>query len=169
MHGICARQSPSHHAESPQLQLESLENRYLLSATAPDAVETTALNATPNSSHVADTFDAMIELEVTRTAAEQIPFREKVGPVVPSAPPYNPVPAIPFDDSIDPVTDCPGIERDFCLPGDINNNGEVDFLDFLKLSQNFGATQAGWEDGDLDGDKQVTFNDFLIFSSHFDK
>ena len=52
--------------------------------------------------------------------------------------------------------------------GDTNLDGEVDFADFLVLSNNFGKTvDAVWADGDFDGDGKVEFADFLILSGNF--
>ena len=54
------------------------------------------------------------------------------------------------------------------LTADINNNGVVDFPDFLVLSQNFGDEVAdGKADGDLDLDGIVDFTDFLILARTF--
>lgn len=77
------------------------------------------------------------------------------------------IPAIPFDDSFSPVTECPDLQDEFCLPGDASSDGAVDFLDFLLLNENFGLENADWEDGDLNGDGQVTFDDLLILSANF--
>ena len=41
------------------------------------------------------------------------------------------------------------------LQGDANENGTVDFEDFLILSANFGAVDAVWADGDFDGNGVV--------------
>ena len=52
------------------------------------------------------------------------------------------------------------------VDGDADVNGEVNFADFLILSENFG--QAGdWREGDFDGDGQVGFPDFLALSENF--
>lgn len=53
------------------------------------------------------------------------------------------------------------------LAGDINDDGEVAFDDFLVLSNNFGATVEAGESGDFDGDGQVTFADFLTLSDNY--
>ena len=53
------------------------------------------------------------------------------------------------------------------LLGDADDNGEVDFADFLALSANFGATDAVWEDGDFNSDGKVSFVDFLTLSANF--
>ena len=54
------------------------------------------------------------------------------------------------------------------LIGDINNNGEVDFLDFLILAENFGAeTDAGRSAGDLDENGTVDFLDFIALAENF--
>lgn len=50
--------------------------------------------------------------------------------------------------------------------GDTNLDGEINFDDFLMLSNNFG--QAGdWRQGDFDGNGEVEFADFLALSSNF--
>jgi len=54
------------------------------------------------------------------------------------------------------------------LLGDVDNDGEVGFADFLILSQNFGQqADAAFADGDLDADGAVSFADFLILSENF--
>lgn len=54
------------------------------------------------------------------------------------------------------------------LIGDVDDDGEVGFADFLALSQNFGkAADAVWEDGDFNADDEVDFTDFLLLSQNF--
>ena len=53
------------------------------------------------------------------------------------------------------------------LRGDTDLDGDVDFNDFLRLSENFGATDAVWGHGDFDGDGEVGFTDFLALSANF--
>ena len=50
--------------------------------------------------------------------------------------------------------------------GDTNLDGDVDFADFLTLSNAFGRA-GGWADGDFSGDGQVLFEDFLVMSANF--
>ena len=52
------------------------------------------------------------------------------------------------------------------LTGDVDDNGEVTFEDFVQLSSNFG-TDGAWEDGDLDQNGKIEFADFLILSANF--
>ena len=63
------------------------------------------------------------------------------------------------------------LDADFVVEGilaDINDDGGVDFADFLILSQNFGMEQEDEPiDGDLDLDGVVGFSDFLILSAAF--
>ena len=51
--------------------------------------------------------------------------------------------------------------------GDVDLGGNVDFSDFLTLSQNFGKREAVWEDGDFDGTGGVDFADFLALSRNW--
>lgn len=51
--------------------------------------------------------------------------------------------------------------------GDINDDGNVDFSDFLILSANFGKQDATWSDGDFNADQAVDFADFLAMSATF--
>lgn len=53
------------------------------------------------------------------------------------------------------------------LPADINGNGEVDFADFLILSENFGSEVEPGTLGDIDGNGVVEFADFLGLSDAF--
>jgi hypothetical protein len=50
--------------------------------------------------------------------------------------------------------------------GDANLDDEVNFADFLILSENFGEAGA-WRDGDFNGDGTVGFPDFLALSANF--
>ena len=50
---------------------------------------------------------------------------------------------------------------------DLNQDGAVDFADFLILAANFGQKNAAGSDGDLDGDLAVNFRDFLLLSAAF--
>ena len=50
--------------------------------------------------------------------------------------------------------------------GDANLDDEVNFADFLILSENFGQ-DGGWREGDFDGDGTVGFPDFLALSENF--
>ena len=52
---------------------------------------------------------------------------------------------------------------------DVNQNGKVDFADFLIVSGNFGNKDATHGEGDIDGDGSVAFADFLLLSQHFGK
>lgn len=52
------------------------------------------------------------------------------------------------------------------LFGDADTNNEVDFSDFLALSNNFGEA-GGWAEGDFDGSGVVDFPDFLVLSENF--
>ncbi len=54
------------------------------------------------------------------------------------------------------------------LPGDVDDDGEVDFQDFLVLQAGYGATTgAERSDGDLDDDNDVDFQDFLVLQAHY--
>lgn len=53
------------------------------------------------------------------------------------------------------------------VPGDVDENGLVEFSDFLILSNNFGRENASWSDGDFDGDGSVLFADFLALAANF--
>ena len=50
--------------------------------------------------------------------------------------------------------------------GDANLDDEVNFADFLILSENFGQ-EGAWREGDFDGDGIVGFPDFLALSENF--
>jgi len=55
------------------------------------------------------------------------------------------------------------------LAGDANEDGQVEFSDFLALAANFGKVDAVWADGDFDGDGVVQFSDFLVLAQNFAK
>ena len=50
--------------------------------------------------------------------------------------------------------------------GDADLDGEVEFDDFLVLSDNFGHS-GGWGQGDFDGNGEIDFSDFLALSANF--
>lgn len=51
--------------------------------------------------------------------------------------------------------------------GDLDGNGQVEFADFLILSNGFGQAVADHTEGDIDCNGQVEFADFLVLSSNF--
>ncbi len=54
------------------------------------------------------------------------------------------------------------------LPGDADNDGDVDLDDFALLKTNFGAgPNATWGQGDFDGDGDVDLDDFAILKTNF--
>lgn len=50
--------------------------------------------------------------------------------------------------------------------GDADLNGEVDFGDFVALSNSFGQS-GGWAEGNFDGLGNVDFSDFVLLSNNF--
>ena len=52
------------------------------------------------------------------------------------------------------------------IPGDADGSGDVGFLDFLALANNFG-TEAGYEGGNFDCTGTVSFLDFLTLANNF--
>lgn len=52
--------------------------------------------------------------------------------------------------------------------GDADLNSEVEFADFVLLSNNY-ASAGGWEDGNFDGIANVGFADFVLLSANFGK
>ena len=59
------------------------------------------------------------------------------------------------------------LEQTGLLRGDLDGNGEVEFVDFLVMSTNFGTADVGYGGGDLDCDGTVAFADFLTLSTNF--
>ncbi|MFW6146152.1 MAG: dockerin type I domain-containing protein [Planctomycetota bacterium] len=54
------------------------------------------------------------------------------------------------------------------LPGDADEDGDVDLDDFVILKHNFGITSgATWQQGDFDGNGAVSLNDFSILKNNF--
>lgn len=53
------------------------------------------------------------------------------------------------------------------LVGDLNDDGKVDFPDFLVLSGNFNTETTMYEDGDINCSGSVDFPDFLALSGNF--
>ena len=53
------------------------------------------------------------------------------------------------------------------LTGDLNQDGIVNFSDFLILANNFGRREASYNDGDTNGDGKVSFVDFVLLAQNF--
>lgn len=53
------------------------------------------------------------------------------------------------------------------LVGDLNDDGKVDFPDFLLLSGNYNQATSMYEDGDINCNGTVDFPDFLALSGNF--
>ena len=58
---------------------------------------------------------------------------------------------------------------DVLVNADLNEDQEIDFIDFLILSHNFGREVEDRAEGDIDGDGAVGFADFLLLASLFGK
>lgn len=69
--------------------------------------------------------------------------------------------------SLNPLTTTVELEVSPALPGDLDGDGHVSFLDFLTLARSFGRTEVTFEDGDIDGDGNVGFLDFVILADNF--
>jgi|GEM_PF-2768306 len=80
--------------------------------------------------------------------------------------PIDPGPAV---DPVDPVivVDPEPIICDPSSAGDVDGNGELEFADFLIISNSFGQEVANHTEGDVDCDGVVAFSDFLEFSISF--
>jgi len=55
------------------------------------------------------------------------------------------------------------------LPGDLDGDGEVAFIDFLKLAENFGKPSASYVEGNIDLKDGVAVADFLELANNFGK
>lgn len=53
------------------------------------------------------------------------------------------------------------------IPGDLDGDGTVAFLDFLTIANNFGAMNVSYTEGDVDGNGEVAFGDFLTLANNF--
>jgi len=57
---------------------------------------------------------------------------------------------------------------DWYKSGDTDGDGDVDFLDFLKMSSNMDTPSGmNWADGDFNNDGAVDFADFLLLSANY--
>jgi len=52
------------------------------------------------------------------------------------------------------------------VPGDADEDGDVDRRDFLLLREHFGGEPAGWPDGDFNFDGKLDFRDYLALKSN---
>jgi len=53
------------------------------------------------------------------------------------------------------------------MPGDADNDGDVDLEDFVILKKNFSATGVSWPQGDFTGDGVVDLDDFVVLKKNF--
>jgi fibronectin-binding autotransporter adhesin len=51
--------------------------------------------------------------------------------------------------------------------GDADDNGVVNFADFVAMSNHYGIANAHWTDGDFNADGVVNFADFVILSNQY--
>jgi autotransporter-associated beta strand protein len=51
--------------------------------------------------------------------------------------------------------------------GDANDDGVVNFADFVRLSNNYGVADTGWYGGDFNGDGTTNFADFVRLSNNY--
>jgi autotransporter-associated beta strand protein len=51
--------------------------------------------------------------------------------------------------------------------GDANDDGTVNFADFVQLSNNYGQPDRGWTGGDFNADGVTNFADFVVLSNHY--
>ncbi|MDP9175063.1 MAG: PEP-CTERM sorting domain-containing protein [Planctomycetota bacterium] len=55
----------------------------------------------------------------------------------------------------------------YAFAGDANLDGQVDFSDFVILSNHFGSNSTSWDQGNFNYDSMVDFSDFVILSNNF--
>ncbi len=53
------------------------------------------------------------------------------------------------------------------LPGDADFDGQVQFSDFIAMTDNFGQSGRTWSHGDFDCDGEVQFSDFITVTDNF--
>jgi hypothetical protein len=54
------------------------------------------------------------------------------------------------------------------LPGDVDGDGQTDFLDYLAVKTNYGlGSGATWHDGDFDADGDVDLDDYLTGNDYY--
>jgi hypothetical protein len=51
--------------------------------------------------------------------------------------------------------------------GDTNDDGTVNFADFVALSNNYGQNNTSWLTGDFNNDHTTNFADFVLLSNHY--
>jgi hypothetical protein len=74
----------------------------------------------------------------------------------------------PLSADIDAISVIHGLWVPGPTPGDADEDGDVDHLDYVTLKRNVGAgPDAAWEDGDFDGDGLVGRDDFLLLRQAF--
>lgn len=82
--------------------------------------------------------------------------------------PDDPNAVRPLSADIDAVSVIHGLYAWVPAPGDADEDGDVDCVDYLAVKRNIGAgPAASWPDGDFDRDGCVTRADFLLLREHF--
>ena len=77
-----------------------------------------------------------------------------------------------FVDSFDGSVIAPAartVKIKYTLYGDLNLDGKVDFTDLVLAAQNYGSTNANWDQGDMNYDGQVNFSDLLKLAQNYGK
>lgn len=78
--------------------------------------------------------------------------------------------AIGYADSTDQVVQglaANSVLLKFTVIGDANLDGQVGFSDLLALAQNYGKSNANWDQGDFTGEGVVSFADLLILAQNY--
>jgi hypothetical protein len=55
----------------------------------------------------------------------------------------------------------------FFLPGDANHDAKIDFLDLVRLAQNYNRSATGYDKADLNYDGRVDFADLVILAQNY--
>ena len=53
------------------------------------------------------------------------------------------------------------------MPGDVNDDGQVNATDFNVIAANYNQHVTGWANGDLNGDGVVNAEDFALLASNY--
>jgi autotransporter-associated beta strand protein len=69
--------------------------------------------------------------------------------------------------SLDTTRDSGFIDLHRGYLGDTNDDGTVNFADFVQLSNHYGQSNQGWLGADFDNNGTTNFADFVILSNHY--
>jgi PKD repeat protein len=158
----------THQTDFSPPQLSSFVFRYDLKPQVIELTFSEAVDVTPDDLKVQVDGGSSIQLDLTSydPATQRAIFTPRGSGVLADGN-YRAV----IDEYVDMAGNVSGSDERsfFALKGDLNRDRIVSIADFIKLSSNFGKTDATYADGDVNYDGAVSISDFIDLAANFNK